>query len=116
MTRKSTNAVYTVEHRSELIAMCKRIGVMATSRNTGVPNQTLHTWVKREKAGKLVVKSSTNLSPEQLEIRNLKAALAQAVMERDILKKVSLGTGCPVNILCRRRRTSRSSPREVRVC
>jgi transposase-like protein len=76
----------------------------------------LHTWVKREKAGTLAVKSSTSLSPEQLEIRKLKAALAQAVMERDILKKVSLRPGCPVNILARRTRTSRSSPREVRVC
>jgi transposase len=84
MTRKSTNAVYTVEHRSELIAMCKRIGVMATSRNTGVPNQTLHTWVKREKAGKLVVKTSTSLSAEQLEIRNLKAALPGANFVRPL--------------------------------
>jgi DNA-binding transcriptional regulator YiaG len=50
MAGQRTNAAHAVEHRAELIAMRKRKGVTTTSRNTGVPKQTMHAWEKREKA------------------------------------------------------------------
>jgi hypothetical protein len=49
----------------------------------------LHAWIKKRDDGKAVTATAASLSGEQLEIRQLSAALAQATMERDILKKAT---------------------------
>jgi transposase len=49
----------------------------------------LHNWVKAEAAGRLREVAGKAVSAEQMEIARLKAELAKARMERDILKKAA---------------------------
>jgi transposase len=64
--------------------------VTEVARDLGISEQTLSNWVKAEASGKLngSGKSST-LTADQVEIRRLRAKLAQAEMERDILGKAT---------------------------
>jgi len=58
-------------------------------RPLGISGQTLHNWVKAEAAGRLREVAGKAVSAEQMEIARLKAELAKARMERDILKKAA---------------------------
>jgi transposase-like protein len=53
----------------------------------GLSDQTLHNWLKADAAGRLREVPGKAISAEQMEIARLKAELAKARMERDILKK-----------------------------
>ena len=83
-------SAYTQEFKAEAIKLYDSgIGLASTARKLGIADQTLHAWIKKRNQGKAVTATAASLSAEQLEIRQLKAALAQATLERDILKKAT---------------------------
>ena len=83
-------SAYTQEFKAEAIKLYDSgVGLAATARKLGIADQTLHAWIKKRNQGKAVTATAASLSAEQLEIRQLKAALAQATLERDILKKAT---------------------------
>jgi len=90
MKAKKPRSAYTQEYKAEAIKLYDSgIGLAACARKLGIADQTLHAWITRRDQGKAVTATAASLSAEQLEIRQLKAALAQATMERDILKKAT---------------------------
>ena len=93
---------YTLEFKQEVVRLVR--GGQATfsvARTLGISGQTLHNWVKAEAAGRLREIAGKTVSAEQMEIARLKAELAKARIERDILKK--------------RRRILRESRGEIRL-
>ena len=89
---------YTLEFKQEAVRLVR--GGQATfsvARTLGISGQTLHNWVKAEAAGRLREIAGKTVSAEQMEIARLKAELAQARVERDILKN-QRGTKPPVGI------------------
>jgi transposase len=90
MKEPKRRAAYTKEFKAEaLIEYDKGAGLAVTARKLGIADQTLHGWIKRRKQGKALHATAPTLSDEQVEIRRLKAQLAQATMERDFLKKAT---------------------------
>ena len=63
--------------------------IAAAARTLGVVDQALFNWVKAHRAGKLTGADSKVVSAEQMEISRLRAELARAKMERDILGKTT---------------------------
>ncbi len=61
----------------------------ATAKILGIAEQTLHNWVRADKAGRLAGAGTKPVSPEQMEIARLRAELARVKMERDILGKAT---------------------------
>jgi transposase len=59
------------------------------AKGLGVAGQTIDNWVKADVAGRLQGVTDKPFSAEQMEIARLKAELARARMERDILKKAA---------------------------
>jgi transposase len=56
----------------------------------GIIEQTLRNWIHAHETGKLTaVGRGSKLTPEQVEIRQLRAELARVKMERDILGKAA---------------------------
>ena len=84
-------ARYTLEFKQEAVRLV-RSGqpVSAVARSLGISEQTLHNWLKAEVAGRLREIAGKAISAEQMEIARLKAELAKARMERDILKKAAV--------------------------
>lgn len=60
-----------------------------TARKLGIANQRLDAWLEKRQQGTAGASSALMLNPDQLENRQLKAALALTVMERAILKKAT---------------------------
>jgi transposase len=90
MSNKRPRSAYTAEFKEEAIKLYESgLGLSVTARKLGIANQTLDTWIKKRQQGKTVSATAPTLSAEQLENRRLKAALALAEMERDILKKAT---------------------------
>ena len=84
---------YTLGFKQEAVRLVR--GGQATSwvaKTLGISGQTLHNLVKAEAAGRLREVAGKAVSAEQMEIARLKAELAKARMERDILKKASRET------------------------
>jgi transposase len=90
MNTKRPRSAYTAEYKAEAIKLYDSgLGLAKTARKLGIANQTLDAWVKKRQQGKTIAATASTLTVEQLENRQLKAALALAVMERDILKKAT---------------------------
>ena len=66
--------------------------VSAVARTLGVSGQSLDNWVKAEAAGRLRDVRGKAVTAEQMEIARLKAELSRGRMERDILKKATVGS------------------------
>jgi putative transposase len=58
-----------------------------TARVLGIPKATLGNWIRAGDKGELRDAGDKPVSPEQMELARLRAELARAKMERDILKK-----------------------------
>ena len=58
-----------------------------TARILGVPMQTLGNWARLIEKGQLKGAGDKLVSVEQMELARLRAQLARATMNRDILKK-----------------------------
>jgi transposase-like protein len=71
--------------------------ISSVAKNLGLSGQTIHNWVKADSAGRLHGAADKPFSAEQVEIARVKAELAKARMERDILKN-RRGTRPPVAI------------------
>ena len=90
MKVKRPRSAYTQEYKVEAVRLYDSgIGLAATARKLGIADQTLHAWIQKRDGGQAMTATAASLSAEQLEIRQLKAALAQATMERDFLKKAT---------------------------
>jgi transposase len=90
MTGKAKRAQYTLEFKLEAVRLVKNGQSMAAVAATlGVPEQTLHNWIKAERNGKLMGAGTKPVSAEQMELARLRAEVARLKMERDILKKAA---------------------------
>ena len=91
MGRKSYQK-YTDEFKKEAVAFVKRekLGISESARRLNIPQQTLGNWVKK-RSGKGIetVRQDSKVSSGEAEISRLKRELAEAQMERDILKKAT---------------------------
>ena len=87
---KTTRARYTLEFKQEAVKLVTGgQSIAAVARTLGVVEQTLHNWVKAQRAGKLTGADSKPVSAQQMEISRLRAELARVKMERDILGKAT---------------------------
>ena len=83
---------YTKEFKEETVALVIRedLGICEASRRLQIPSQTLGAWVQKYLRSSIrpVTDQGVKISPEA-EISRLKRELAEARMERDILKKAT---------------------------
>lgn len=87
---KQVRADYTLEFKQEAVRLAQSAeSVAAAARSLGIADQTLHNWVRADRAGKLTATAAKRVSAEQMEIARLRKELAEARMERDILKKAA---------------------------
>jgi transposase len=88
---KMKKARHTLEYKQEAVRLVESgQSQAAVARTLGVVEQTLHNWVKAQRAGKLKgADSRSKVSAEQMEISRLRAELARVMMERDILGKAT---------------------------
>ena len=86
MTRKKN--VYSPEFKTQAISLVREAGrpASAVARELGINTNTLYNWLSSVSATS-PKKIANNESAA--EIKRLKKALAQAEMERDILKKAA---------------------------
>jgi transposase len=87
---KQVRAQYTLEFKQEAVRLAQSGDtVAAAARSLGIAEQTLHNWLQADRAGKLKGTATKRVSAEQMEIARLRKELAEARMERDILKKAT---------------------------
>lgn len=81
-------ARYTLEFKQEAVRLV-RGGQSASSvaRSLGVSSQSVDSWLRAEASGRLRESTPKPINADQIEIARLRAELAKARMERDILKK-----------------------------
>ena len=97
---KVKRAQYTLEFKIEAVRLVRSgQSVAAVSATLGVSDQTLHNWVKADSRGLLKGTAARPVSPEQMEISRLRAEFSRVKMERDILKKATVGSTGQGNIL-----------------
>lgn len=60
-----------------------------TAKVLGIPKASLDNWVKLSAKGQMKGAGDKPVSAEQMELARLRAQLARATMERDILKKAT---------------------------
>jgi len=63
--------------------------IAATAAILGLPDQTLHNWLKAHREGRLGGPGAKPVTPEQMELARLRAELAKTKMELDIVKKAA---------------------------
>jgi len=87
------NGRYTKEFRQEAVKLVKENGLSwkEAARRLSLPPSTLGNWVKADKAGKLgqIGKAYRPFTEIEMELARAKRELAEARMERDILKKAA---------------------------
>lgn len=80
---------YTAEFKEEAVKLVTEggLGIAEASRRLSLSEQTLRNWLKRFKAGKPVA-GSRDVTELEAEVSKLRRQLAEARMERDILKRL----------------------------
>ena len=88
---KTPRTDFTLEFKKEAVRLVHSGQRQSeVSASLGISGQTLHNWLKADAAGRLMERAGVKvISEEQMEISRLKAELARARMERDILKKAT---------------------------
>ena len=87
---KTSRARYTLEFKQEAVRPVENgQSIASVARSLGVVDQTLFSWVKAYRQGKLTGADSKPVSAEQMEISRLRAELARAKIKRDILGKAT---------------------------
>ena len=87
---RMVRARYTLEYKLEAVRLvCGGQPIGTVARGLGISDQTVHNWVKADAEGRLAATTIKPFTAEQAEIARLKAELARARMERDILKKAA---------------------------
>ena len=90
MPRK--RSTYTPEFKLQAVKMIleQKLAVAEVARRLGVSQNLLHTWKKAVLAdGTKAFPGSGHLTPQEEEIRKLKAEVKRLEAERDILKKAT---------------------------
>jgi len=64
-------------------------GLLAVARELGLPNQTLHNWVKAAKTGKLNKAGGKVVTEEQMELSRLRTENIRLQRQLEILKKAT---------------------------
>ena len=83
---------YTPEFKLQAVKMItdQKLSVAEVARKLGVGENLLHSWKKAVlKKGNNAFPGSGHLTPQEEEIRKLKAEVKRLEMERDILKKAT---------------------------
>lgn len=87
---KRARAKYTLEFKLEALRqIAAGQSVAVVSAVLGVAGNTLHNWIKAQREGKLGGPGSKPVSAEQMELARLRAELARAKMELDIVNKAA---------------------------
>ena len=88
---KRTIKQYTLEFKqsSARLASSSDQSILKTAKELGISSSTLHSWVYQYCPATPKTTHMTSESAAQLEIKQLKKALARALQERDILKKAT---------------------------
>ena len=90
MTKK-LRAPYTLEFKREAVTLVENgQSIAAAARTLGGVDQTLFSWVKAQREGKLKGVDGKPVTAEQMEISRLRAELAGVKMKRDILGKATV--------------------------
>ena len=92
MRKKTIYQKYTKEFKEEAVAFVlkEKLGICEAAKRLNLPQQTLGNWVrKRDETGLQPVKQYSTASAAEAEISRLRRELAEAKMERDILKKAT---------------------------
>ena len=81
---------YTLEFKQEAVRLVKAgQSKSQVAKGLGLSDQTVGNWVVADDAGRLRSALGKPVNADQMEISRLKAELARARMERDILKKAA---------------------------
>ena len=87
------NQQYTKEFKEEAVRMALNENITHTeaARRLGIPKETLYGWIKKYRATGAVTGKGEIYEASDLEAENahLRRELAEAKMERDILKKAT---------------------------
>lgn len=79
---------YSSDYKIKAVELSKQRGnTTAVARELGITVKMLYNWMKKSEEGNLLVESSRTKSKEEQEIIQLRKALKNAELERDILKK-----------------------------
>jgi transposase len=87
-----TRKTYTPEFKLQAVKMVleQKLSVAEVARRLGVGENRLHTWKKAVlKGGTRAFPGSGHLTPQDEEIRKLRAEIKRLEAERDILKKAT---------------------------
>jgi transposase len=91
---KTNRARYTLEFKLEAVRL---IGagqsIAATAAILGLPDQTLHNWLKAHREGRLGGPGAKPVTPEQMELARSRVKLARTKMELGIVKKAAAVKG-----------------------
>ena len=75
---------YTSEEKNQIISEVKRTGnIAAVARKNALPSSTIHTWLNPKNQ-----KRSLERRAERLEVKKLKAKLADSQLENQVLKEL----------------------------
>ena len=87
------NQKYTKEFKEEAVKMAinEKITHIEAARRLGIPKETLYGWIRKYQATGAVMGNGKTYEAGDLEAENarLRRELAEAKMERDILKKAA---------------------------
>jgi transposase len=84
---------YTKEFKLDAISLVRdqNLNIAEASRNLGVSPQMLGRWIKEdENEDGQAFRGNGKLTPDQEEIRKLKAQVKRLEMEREVLKKATV--------------------------
>ena len=87
---RTSRARYTLEFKQEAVRPVENgQSIASVARFLGVVDQTLFSWVKAYRQGKLTGADSKPVNAEQMEFSRLRAELARVKVQRDILGKAT---------------------------
>jgi transposase len=114
---KGKRVQYTLEFKQEAVRLVESgQTVSAAARSLGVVEHTLGNWVQAQRAGKLKgAGNKPQVTAEQMENSRLRAELARAAMERDILRPTDEDLSAETPAWEKRRRSLRRASDEVRL-
>jgi transposase len=88
--KKLPRQAFTVEFKKQAVdRVTAGQSIPAVADELGISEQTLRNWVKASQAGKLAGAGVKAVTPAEMELSRLRAELAKAKRENEILKKAA---------------------------